>query len=1118
MAALEDIRASAAEGKLVIIAGAGVSMTMASKSTPAPSWIKLIQSGLLYSFEKGKIDSGQYQKWFDILKSDDVDDLLMCAEFVRKKLNSGGEILYARWLEQEFSNLKMNSSGMASAIKSAYNAGALICTLNYDKLLEKATKLSSINMKEPRKAMAWARREDTGILHLHGVWDIPETCILSISDYKDALADDFRSNIQRALSSFHRILFIGCGETIYDPNFSSLIKWVKEVIGSAGIQHYALVKSDEMDAKHRDALWQGFIEPVSFGSDFSELPDFIGKNIFGSSRSPARSRRARARASEDSIITSYRDFLIRDCGQMTIEGVRADADTAKQKFDIEKLFVPLKINSLPPEFPISDPKREQKLKKWQEENSEPLAFGSALAKHTRMALLALPGGGKTLLLKRLAVAYADTERRGITSDELPVLDILPILIRCREWRDHIRLPISSMIEQFGTITGQPGLNGLFEASGNRFKQGKILLLIDGLDEIHNDADRSIFVDNLEAFLELYPKIRLVVTSREAGFALIAPCLMRFCTRWKISPLESDAILLLCTYWHHLMGGSSQHTDEEIASVSSSLIENPALRRLAENPLLLTMLLVVKHGYGRLPPDRVSLYDRAVEVLLDTWNIKGHDALNPREAVPQLSYVAYRMMQSGKQTATERELLQIIEECRQRIPLVRLYASDSPSEFLKRVELRSSLLLEAGRLSENGRMVPFYQFRHLTFQEYLSAVAVVEGHYDAYKQGDSPLSPLNDVLLADEWREVIPMASVLAKKQANPILAELTRQGAAVEREFLVSRYKTADYQWSSSYRMPAPISRLTQCLVEEAEFAETVLLDTLRLVATFAHGCQSPENWSTLCKGPFGSPLFECAWEIYLKGALPRQAWMRNTVALIAGYRNRHSIGSIDFVFSEIIDHLGSGDEDKIGRAAALICGIMWLDGSELLTKSGRICQALEKCLFVTDSKVWELVAWSLAFVQSRAMDQSQAYYRIDDESLNFLVSKTLKMMDQDDYDISGFTLSTSLLFPRGDWTPNLSDTDVENIISIFRSDRKNNNHNRSFVEASMLLLYHARSIVSDDELLSFVSEGGLRFSSARMDHILKDLGVTDPHKLRLKARRQNSRSSPRKISSKKDR
>ena len=203
-----------------------------------------------------------------------------------------------------------------------------------------------------------------------------------------------------------------------------------------------------------------------------------------------------------------------------------------------------------------------------------------------------------------------------------------------------------------------------------------------------------------------------------------------------------------------------------------------------------MLLVVKHGAGRLPPDRVSLYSRAVEVLLDTWNIKGHDPLNQKEAVPQLACVAFQLMRAGKQTATERELLTLLEEARDSVPRIRRYAKDTPHEFLRRVELRSSLLVEAGHQVEGTRAVPFYQFRHLTFQEYLAGVAAVEGHYMEYDKSDSVLTPLASCLTSEEWKEVIPMAAVLARKQAEPLMAALVAEGnscAAKWRQGLTSR-------------------------------------------------------------------------------------------------------------------------------------------------------------------------------------------------------------------------------------------------------------------------------------------------------------------------------------------
>lgn len=589
-----------------------------------------------------------------------------------------------------------------------------------------------------------------------------------------------------------------------------------------------------------------------------------------------------------------------------------------------------------------------------------------------------------------------------------------------------------------------------------------------MDEIHSDSDRTIFVEHLEAFLGEFPKIRLVVTSREAGFALIAPNMMRFCTRWRIAPLAAESIRLLSDYWHTLMGGVAAEAEAESVAVVDTILRNSALTRLAENPLLLTMLLVVKHGHGRLPPDRVSLYDRAVEVLLDTWNIKGHDALNPREAVPQLAYIAFRMMGEGKQTATEPELLKYVEECRQNVPLVKLYARDTPIEFLKRVELRSSLLLEGGRVRQGLATLPFYQFRHLTFQEYLAAVSVVDGHYDQYQQGDSPLTPLKPVLLTEEWKEVVPMAAVLAKKQADPIISALIADALERESAFLLTEFESAHYQWSSSYRMPSSVARLTQCLIEEAEFSREALKHTLRLTATFAHGCQSGEDWSALSKGPFGQALFDSALELYRGGGVPKQAWLRNTVSILAGYRRTGEEWKQLDSLRQLREGLVAPDDQIKCWAAASICGVLWLyvglgKSIAMLPILADFQADLEANLASPDNSVFELSAWSLGLIHARSSENDVFLPHISESAIQILLVKWFTSLDSKGDSIAGFTLSSSLRFERSEWKPTLSTDQRQHLVQILNEDfDPDQDIKHSSQEAALLICYHARDVVTE--------------------------------------------------------
>ncbi len=747
---------------------------------------------------------------------------------------------------------------------------------------------------------------------------------------------------------------------------------------------------------------------------------------------------------------------------MTIEGVRADMDTAQRRFDLERLFVPLKVLPSPPDIPETDPQREQKLLEWQEKNKKPRPFGRVFAKHKRLALLALPGGGKTLLLKRLAVAYGDRDRRRASEDALPGFDLTPVLIRCREWREYIHYPIVTLLKSLPDITGQPMLAGLSDALLPLFKKGKILLLVDGLDEIHDDARRSTFVEHLEAFLEEYKLTRLIVTSREAGFSLVAPCLARFCARWRVAPLEEDAITALCSHWHRLMGGDSPQAQAESREFAHNLLRNESLRRLAENPLLLTMLLVVKHGAGRLPPDRVSLYGRAVEVLLDTWNIKGHDPLNPKEAVPQLACVAFQLMRAGRQTATGKDLLILLEEAREKVPQIRRYAKDSPADFLTRVELRSSLLVEAGRQADGKDTVPFYQFRHLTFQEYLAAVAVVEGHYIEYEKGDSILTPLEPYLTLEEWKEVIPMSSVLARKQAEPIMAALVLKGNQLRQKVAANENFPGKQEWTGyPPKMPAPVARLAQCLVEEAEAAPETLTAILQLLAFFARGCRSAEDWGALSRGPYGEELLHQVWLLYRSMEFPDETWIKNTFAAIAALRLLKPLKDSREVLTEMQRLLKSQNTEETARALAAWAGYMYMSekiefGGAL--PAGQWVSDVEKYIFHDEPSIWLLATWAWALGRSRI--DAELLPAPPTALLDCLLSRFLSDF-REGAGMSSFALTQAPL-PRGAWKPILTEKQSQRVREG-RGDEPDSEHYMRI--AGLMIAFYAGTVWSEEEL-----------------------------------------------------
>jgi hypothetical protein len=1106
--ALSRLTESLRKGELVVITGTGVSLGLTDAKVPALSWKGLIEDGFAFAVSKGKIAKAQAKAWRAQLNSKDPDEFLGAAEFLGRKLEGPHGDLYARWFEHVFKPIQPTNSEMKDAILAMHSAGVPLATLNYDGLLEKVTGLPTIKLSETGKVADWIRREIKGVLHLHGSWDDPASCVLGIRDYEKTVGNELRDLFQRDLAAFRRLLFVGCGDTFADPNFGALIKWLRTNMKTAAPEHVALVRESEVAARNADPTWHGFVEPLSFGSDRKALPGFLIEHFPRPTKTSTARKRDSVKAFGSNsgharLLQEYRAFLIKDCGQMTIEGVRADLDTAQRRFDLERLFVPLDLLAVPPELPENDPQREQKLLKWQEQHNAAQGFGKVFGKQRRLALLALPGGGKSLLLKRLAVAYADPSRREASKDGLPEVDLTPVLIRCREWREHIQRPIPSLLERLPDITGHPELAGLGEALRPLFKKGTALLLVDGLDEIRDNAERSTLVENLERFIDEHKHVPLVVTSREAGFSLVAPAIARFCERWRVAPLEADAIQSLCAHWHQIMTGDSPEARAEAKNVAETLLSSPSLLRLAENPLLLTMLLVVKQGAGRLPPDRVSLYGRAVEVLLDTWNIRGHEPLNVKEAVPQLAFVAFQLMRAGKQTATESELLALIERARKDVPQIRRYAKGTPYEFLKRVELRSSLLLEAGHQVERGMTVPFYQFRHLTFQEYLAAVAAFEGHYTGYETDHTVLAPLTDHLTAEEWKEVIPMAAVLAGKKAEPLMAELVKECSRLRRSVEAGEDFAGRDEWREKSTLPAPAARLVQCLVEEAQAAPETLSTSLQLAAFFASGfVVGSAAWPPLSRGPYGQELLHQAWLLFAPMRWPRETWLITTCALIAWLRDPELAGGTTEGRAELLRLLHSDQEEEVARGLFVCLGALFNETSG--DKSGHSViskDEIEEKLFRENPAIWAPAAFALGILpyQRRGAQWLPSPRALD---------RLLELWLGDRVESIAEYLDRALVFqlgrlPRRGWTPMLSKKQVVQVRQVGGSTEGQDDRQRRY-GAALTVAFYAGNVWPEEELAARLDRArDIFFSGADLrgdvDRALEQMGAAGRKYLKAK-------------------
>jgi hypothetical protein len=526
-------------------------------------------------------------------------------------------------------------------------------------------------------------------------------------------------------------------------------------------------------------------------------------------------------------LAAYQQYLVNECGFIQLDGLPADSDVGSRRLSLEDLFVPLHLDV------TAEEKKRQPV-------------GAVLAGHPRLALLAAPGGGKSTLIKRLAVAYADPARRGQVADDLPQIDWLPLFFRCRELRGLARGSFAELLEALSQreLVRQHAM--VFRAHVDRaLLAGRVLLLVDGLDEISDPGDRAAFVCTLRTALQAYPNIAMVVTSREAGFRHVAAHLAPICIHATLSSFDKEDISRLSVAWHREVVGDTEKVRADAEGLADTIVRNDRIQRLAVNPLLLTTLLLVKRWVGSLPTRRAVLYGKAVEVLLMTWNTEGHDPIPDEEALPQLCYVASAMMRSGTQKISRPRLAALLQQAREALPTELGYVKGTVDQFIHRVEDRSSLLMMTGHGVEEGSLVEFFEFRHLTFQEFLTARAMVEGWHPGRKEEDTLVSVLKPHFKREEWREVIPLAAVLGGKETEALIQRLTEMVKELEPD--------------RGFAPPGPplLLILGNCLADEAAARPETIRAAVREFVRLGEVLPSTPFISLFARGRYGTDFRE---------------------------------------------------------------------------------------------------------------------------------------------------------------------------------------------------------------------------------------------------------------------
>ncbi|HEY9664260.1 MAG TPA: NACHT domain-containing protein, partial [Allocoleopsis sp.] len=302
-----------------------------------------------------------------------------------------------------------------------------------------------------------------------------------------------------------------------------------------------------------------------------------------------------------------------------------------------------------------------------------------------------PGSGKSTALIRLLLEDAEAATQSVDSRS-PI----PILVELRYWSESVIDRIQSFIHQH-----DPTLDLDRSALNTLLRQGRFLLLIDGLNELPSEAARQDVI----RFRKDYPQTAMIFTTRELStggdFGIAKQLEMQPLTEIQMRQFVQAYL-----------------PQDQAEQLLRQLKDR--LRELGQTPLLLWMLCSLFQQTGTIPPNLGMVfrcftqgYERNVKQDVPIQSDRRHWAR-------VLQRLAFIMLQGEDPSEKPTEFLVAIDRSQAERALVEVYTNEVPYPhgFVQNV---LEDLLNHHLIQLNSDKI---EFRHQLLQEYYAAEALL----------------------------------------------------------------------------------------------------------------------------------------------------------------------------------------------------------------------------------------------------------------------------------------------------------------------------------------------------------------------------------------------------------
>lgn len=329
-----------------------------------------------------------------------------------------------------------------------------------------------------------------------------------------------------------------------------------------------------------------------------------------------------------------------------------------------------------------------------------------------------PGSGKSTLLKDMLLSFSSKDEQVQKSN---LQNLIPVFVEIkRYYRMIIEKDGYTLAELVNRVASDLGVSLPRNFCDRNIKNGRFIILIDGLDEVPTETQRMAVIEWLDQQIRSHRSVKFIITSRPYGYSTgqIAEAFVLTIRNYSKKQVEDYIEKWIVANEIREAGVYNSGLRVKAKSLTRELLDKlelrPGLRSLANTPLITKMIVTVHVKKARLPGRRVQLYgdlfDVSIGKNINKWEAKG---LREDKVMEVWKTLAYYMMENHEVEPLKEDIASLVINEKLRATGAQISTRDF---FTMSIDL-------TGLLNEDPPN--HYTFAHSTFRDYLASLYILD---------------------------------------------------------------------------------------------------------------------------------------------------------------------------------------------------------------------------------------------------------------------------------------------------------------------------------------------------------------------------------------------------------